>query len=99
MGSSDRQEQFQVEWNEERAWRAVKRELSDLTGGSGHLSSYILDRDTFEITADGPSRFTWAVTGYLLTEFDHDLPPESLHGILSFHDDGEDVARAIREKE
>ena len=48
----------------ECVWREVARCMNDLVGGSGHLSSYSLLGDTFEITrweelSDGNSVWTW----------------------------------------
>lgn len=71
---------------EEAVFERVRDCMNCLVGGSGHLSSYTLDRDTFEITetddiGDGRIRYAFRVAGSLLSEFAQ-YPEETLTGAI-----------------
>ena len=59
----------------DRVFERVQACLSNLAGGSGHLASYRLDRDSFTVVArrpveDGLTAYDFAVAGVRISEFD-----------------------------
>jgi hypothetical protein len=79
----------------ELVYRAVSHALGALPGGSGHVSAYVLSRDSFvvesrEALGEGRVRVSFSVTGSLLSEFDTEplddasrRPPTRIRGSIT----------------
>ena len=91
--ASSSAEELMEDQKTQKVFEQVRRCLSNLVGGSGHLASFHVTADTFQITeaqklADGLTEYHFSARAYRESEFtvatedEPEQPPETIRGSI-----------------